>query len=76
MVDMTEGEFSLAYWPTEKKPLSEWLKPQGRFRHLFKGDHEGLIDQIQDEVDRDWQKLLKRAGDAIPEFAGPIDFRI
>lgn len=76
MFEIAEGEFSLTYLPPEKKPITEWLKPQGRFRHLHKEDSDELIAQIQAEVDRDWQKLLNRAGDSIPDFSGPVDFRI
>ncbi len=71
MFEIAEGEFSLTYLPLEKKPVNEWLEPQGRFRHLLKGDHQDLINQIQAEIDRDWQKLLNRAGDSIPDFYGP-----
>ncbi len=72
LFEIAEGEFSLTYLPLEKKSVLEWLKPQGRFSHLFKGDHEELINQIQAEIDHDWQKQLDRAGDAIPDFTGPI----
>ncbi len=71
MFEIAEGEFSLTYLPLEKKPVNEWLEPQGRFRHLLKGDHQDLINQIQAEIDRDWEKLLNRAGDSIPDFYGP-----
>jgi pyruvate ferredoxin oxidoreductase beta subunit len=71
MFEIAEGEFSLTYLPLEKKPVIDWLKPQGRFRHIIKAGNEALINQIQVEIDRDWQKLLDRAGDAIPDFTGP-----
>jgi pyruvate ferredoxin oxidoreductase beta subunit len=71
LFEIAEGEFSLTYLPLEKKPVADWLKLQGRFRHLFKPENEGIIDQIQAEVDRNWQKLLDRAGSAIPDLAGP-----
>lgn len=72
LFEIAEGEFSLTYLPLEKKPVVEWLKRQGRFHHLFTSENEGLLDQIQTQVDRNWQKLLDRAGDAIPDIAGPI----
>ncbi len=71
LFEIAEGEFSLTYLPLKKKPVIEWLQPQGRFRHIFKDHNEDLIDQIQTKIDHDWQKLLDRAGDAIPDFAGP-----
>lgn len=76
MFEIAEGQFSLTYLPLEKKPVADWLRPQGRFQHIFKAGNEALIDRMQLEVDRAWQKLLDRAGDAIPEFAGPVDSRI
>ena len=53
LFEIAEGEFSLTYLPLEKKPVGEWLKPQGRFRHLFKGKHAELLDQIQAELDHE-----------------------
>jgi len=38
---------------TDRKPVEEYLKIQGRFRHLFKPKkRQDLIDKIQAEVDR------------------------
>ena len=35
----------------ERKPLTEFLKPQGRFKHLFKPGNEHLLEQLQQECD-------------------------
>jgi pyruvate ferredoxin oxidoreductase beta subunit/2-oxoisovalerate ferredoxin oxidoreductase beta subunit len=40
-----------------KKPIDEYLKLQGRFRHLKPAD----IQAMQDDVDRDWERILKKA---------------
>ena len=45
--------------PKEKKPVLEWLKGQGRFRHLFKEENAPIIEEIQKQVDKDWEELLK-----------------
>jgi len=46
-------------WATEKpKPIEEFLKTQGRFKHLFKPDNEKVIAEMQKEVDEDWKKLV------------------
>jgi len=41
----------------EKKPVEEWIKYQGRFRHLFapKKD-EKRIKEIQDHIDQIWER--------------------
>jgi pyruvate/2-oxoacid:ferredoxin oxidoreductase beta subunit len=47
--------FKLNYKPKELKPVSEYLKPQSRFRHMT----EVEINEIQASVTANWQKLLK-----------------
>jgi pyruvate ferredoxin oxidoreductase beta subunit len=44
--------------PKEATPLVEWLKQQGRFKHLFEPKNEHIIQEIQDEVDRRWKELV------------------
>jgi len=45
--------------PEMKMPVELYLKTQGRFRHLFKPENRYVLEAIQKEVDRRWQKLLK-----------------
>ncbi len=42
----------------ERKPITDYLKLQGRFRHLKQDE----IDLIQAEVDNNYQKILKKCG--------------
>jgi len=41
--------------PRDKKPVKDYLRLQGRFRHL----NEEAISFIQEEVDKKWARLLK-----------------
>jgi pyruvate ferredoxin oxidoreductase beta subunit len=50
---------NIALKPEKKKPVEEYLKTQGRFRHLFRPENKQILEEIQAEVDRRWQKLLK-----------------
>lgn len=61
--EVEDGKWKLTYKPREKKPVAEWLKRQDRFRHLFKPGNEGLLEQIQKEVDRRWNELLLKCGE-------------
>jgi pyruvate ferredoxin oxidoreductase beta subunit len=60
LYEIEDGVMELNYTPKEKKPVREWLESSGRFKHLFKGGNEALIDEIQADIDKKWQKLLDR----------------
>ena len=60
---VTDRSLMIAKKPELKLPVEEYLKHQGRFRHLFKPRRrDDLIKQIQERVDKDWNYLLKLAG--------------
>lgn len=63
LYEVENGEYKLTYKPKEKLPITEWLKPQGRFKHLFKPGNEKVIENIQEEVDRRWKKILELCGE-------------
>lgn len=49
-------------WATEKpKPIEEFLKTQGRFKHLFLPKNKHIIDQIQKDVKEEWTRLVNLA---------------
>ncbi len=63
LYEVEDGEWKLTYRPKEKLPIEEFLKPQGRFRHLFSEENKHIIGQLQTGVDRKWRKLLERCGE-------------
>jgi len=63
LFEVEDGEWRLSYRPREKLPVERWLERQGRFRHLFKPENEHLIAKFQEDVDRRWERLLKRCGE-------------
>lgn len=46
-----------------RKPIEEFIKPQGRFKHLFAPGNEALLEAIQAEVDRYWDYIQGRCGE-------------
>ena len=58
MFEVDEGKWTLTYEPKKKLPIEDFLKEQGRFKHLFKPGNEDLIVQFQNEVDKRWEDLL------------------
>ncbi len=60
LYEVEEGKVKINFKPKEKRPIEEWLKIQGRFKHLFKPENGWLIEKMQQRIDRDWADLLAR----------------
>jgi len=59
---LTEVSLRLAKNPERKLPVEDYLKVQGRFRHLFKPEWKSKLVEIQETVDERWERLLKKTG--------------
>ena len=51
-------QYTITVWPEEEVPVRTYLRLQGRFRHLT----EEQIQMVQEEVDRNWERLLQKVG--------------
>ncbi len=56
LIEVENGEKYKITVNPKPAPVSEYIKLQGRFRHIGEKD----IEQIQKNVDRNWKKLLKK----------------
>jgi len=63
LYEVIDGKYVISYKPKNKLPVRDFLKAQGRFKHLFKAGNEYMIEEIQAEVDKRWESLLKLAGE-------------
>ena len=74
-VEIAKSAVQTGYWPLyevedgvwrqtvkviNRKPLEEFLKPQGRFKHLFKPENAALLAEVTSDVDKQWDALQKR----------------
>jgi pyruvate ferredoxin oxidoreductase beta subunit len=50
----------IALAPQKKKPVTDYLQGQGRYRHLFTPQGKKLLEEIQQWTDERWQRLLKK----------------
>lgn len=66
LYEVTGGVYKVSK-PREKKPIVEWLKLQGRFRHLSKPENKGILDSIQANIDSNWQSLLAKEPPQVPK---------
>ena len=56
---LTAESLKIANGVSEKKPVEEWFKAQGRYKHMLKPENADLVKQVQEEIDRKWDRLLK-----------------
>lgn len=59
LYEIEDGATKVTFKPKEKKPLVDFLKPQGRFKHLFAPENEWMLKKFQEMVDKEWEFLLK-----------------
>ena len=63
LYEVENGNWRLTYQPRDRVSYSDWLKRQGRFKHLFKPEvKQELLQELQAEVDERWAKLQERCG--------------
>lgn len=60
LYEIEEGNWKISHKPKEKTNLNDWLKKQGRFKHLFKSGNENILKEMQERVDKEWENLLIR----------------
>jgi pyruvate ferredoxin oxidoreductase beta subunit len=53
LYEVENGRYRMTHEPDELRPVEEYLRPQGRFRHLT----PDLIEQIQARVTKEYNKL-------------------
>ena len=56
LYEIENGEYKLSVNPPKPKPVQDYLKLQGRFRHLS----EETIAEIQNRVDKEYAKLKEK----------------
>ncbi len=57
LFEVEKGIWRFTHKPKERKPVKEFLKTQGRFKHLFTEENKHIIDEIQKEIDENWMRL-------------------
>lgn len=63
LYEYERGKYKINYFPQKYTPVEDFLKPQGRFKHLFTDSYgQKVISQIQNNTDLQWEKLLRKAG--------------
>jgi pyruvate ferredoxin oxidoreductase beta subunit len=61
LYEVVDGRYRITYFPEEIRPVTDWLRRQARFAHLFRPESAELLERIEERVGRDWDDLLRRA---------------
>jgi len=64
LYEVEQGITTLSYDPSakgKKIPVLDWLSMMGRTKHLAKPEHADIVADIQNEVDRRFERLKARA---------------
>jgi pyruvate ferredoxin oxidoreductase beta subunit len=56
---LTGDSKRIAEGSRQKRPIGDWLKSQGRFSHLLKPQWASVAEEIQQNVDKKWNELLR-----------------
>jgi pyruvate ferredoxin oxidoreductase beta subunit len=70
LYEVVDGHYRLTYSPEHVVPIETFLQPQQRFAHLLRLENAGLVEQIQQQIDADWQALAELC--ELPSATEPV----
>ncbi len=62
LFELERQRYRISYFPEKDLPVTECLKLQGRFKHLFQTENQAVLEDIQAHADWYWQQLLVKQG--------------
>jgi pyruvate ferredoxin oxidoreductase beta subunit len=57
LYEIEDGKYKLNWEPKTLKPVSEFLKTQGRFKHLFSEKNKPILAQVQKIVNEEFARI-------------------
>ncbi len=57
LFEVENGVWKINIRPKQRKPIIEWIKSQGRYKHLLKEENKHIVERIQKEIDDYWKYL-------------------
>ncbi|MDD5397101.1 MAG: thiamine pyrophosphate-dependent enzyme [Candidatus Moranbacteria bacterium] len=61
LYEIEDGKYTINNVVKNPKPIEEFLKTQGRFKHLFAEKNKDVVVEIQKVVNENMEKLVKKA---------------
>jgi len=66
LYEVLDGGYRLTYIPEPPEPIESWLGLQARFAHLLTDENRALVEEIQRQVNADWDELVARCSADAP----------
>jgi len=70
LYEVEKGNYKLSMKVPNPTPLEEFLKPQGRFRHLFAPEFAKNLEELKRQVESNWNRVARLCGE-IPVQVSP-----
>ena len=61
LYEIEKGKYKINKVISNRRPIEEFLKTQGRFKHLFAAENKKTLEKMQEMVDEEWKKLSANA---------------
>lgn len=63
LYEVEHGKYKLSLKVPKPVPLEEFLKPQGRFRHLFAPEFAKDLEELRKQVETNWNRITQLCGE-------------
>jgi pyruvate ferredoxin oxidoreductase beta subunit len=64
LYEVENGQYRITYRPRKKRrPLIDWIKSQGRFKHLLREENKVVVERLEKSVRQREERLLALAGE-------------
>lgn len=60
LYEVVEGKYRLTYENQSSAKLEDYLKLQGRFKHLAKPENGAVVEKIKKQIERDYRALMQK----------------
>ena len=60
LYEIENGSYKMTYENKEKASFEDYLKMQGRFKHIFTDENKHLIEEMKANIDREYENLQKK----------------
>lgn len=58
LYEIENGKYKITFEPKDVRPLTDFLKTQGRFKHLFSEKNKPVIDRMQQLANEEFARLV------------------